>query len=84
MYRSTFGLLALVSLSAVLRVQAQTYSATYSPDNLPDQTQTGQTGTNKCGTGSNQTSTCQNLYSSSSDWFGASQLFSDAVLQSTR
>lgn len=41
---------------------AQTYSATYSPSDAPDTTEEGQTGTNKCGTGSSQTSTCQNAY----------------------
>lgn len=59
------GLLALLSLSALSCVQAQTYSATYLPDNLPDHTEEGQTGTNKCGTGSSQNSTCQNSYSQS-------------------
>lgn len=42
---------------------AQTYSATYLPTNAPKQSEEGQTGTNQCGTGQNQTSTCQNLYS---------------------
>lgn len=44
-------------------VRAQTYSATYLPTNTPNQSEDGQTGTNQCGTGSNQTSTCQNAYS---------------------
>lgn len=61
------ALVALVSLSLVLGVHAQTYSATYNPNNLPDQTETGQTGTNKCGTGSSQNSTCQNVYSAPID-----------------
>jgi len=38
------------------------YTATYDPNNLPPTTEQGQTGTNQCGTGSNQTSQCQNLY----------------------
>ena len=37
-------------------------TATYDPNNLPPTTEQGQTGTNQCGTGSNQTSQCQNLY----------------------
>lgn len=66
MYPSAPGLgfLALVSLSVVLRAHAQTYSATYDPKNLPNQTENGQTGTNNCGTGNSQNSTCQNVYSS--------------------
>ena len=54
-----FVLLAL----SLLGVRAQTYSATYLPSNAPQQTEQGQTGTNQCGTGSNQTSQCQNAYS---------------------
>jgi len=81
MHRSAFGLglFAFVSLSTVLPAYAQTYSATYSPDSLPDHSETGQAGTNKCGTGSNQTSTCQNSYSSSTDCFSAPQLLTDNV-----
>jgi len=74
----SLGLFALVSLSTVLRVHAQTYSATYSPDNLPDHTEDGQTGTNRCGTRSDPTSSCQNVYSSPRIRLGASQLFTDA------
>ena len=58
------GLFSLVFLSALLSAHAQ-YTATYSPANLPDQTENGQTGTNKCGTVSSQNSTCQNVYSAS-------------------
>ena len=57
------GLFALVSLSIALRAHAQTYTATYNPTNLPDKTENGQSGTNKCGTTSSQNSTCQNVYS---------------------
>jgi len=64
MYPSALGL-GLVTLLAVLPAHAQTYTATYSPDNLPNHSENGQAGTNKCGTGSNQTSLCQNAYSSS-------------------
>ena len=53
----TFLHLGLVS------VHAQTYSATYLPSNAPNNSEKGQTGTNQCGTGSNQTSQCQNAYS---------------------
>jgi len=60
-----FVLLAL----SLLGVRAQTYSATYLPSNAPQQSEQGQTGTNQCGTGSNQTSTCQNAYINSlNDW----------------
>jgi len=74
----SLGFSALVSLSPVLRVHAQTYSATYSPDNLPDHTEDGQTGTNRRGTRSDQASPCQNAYGSSGIRFGASQVFTDA------
>ena len=47
----------------LISVRAQTYSATYLPSNTPNQSEQGQTGTNQCGTGSNQTSQCQNAYS---------------------
>ncbi len=42
---------------------AQTYSATYTPGNAPNQTEQGQEGTNACGTTNSQTSMCQNSYS---------------------
>ena len=42
---------------------AQTYSATYTPGNAPNQTEQGQEGTNQCGTSNSQTSMCQNAYS---------------------
>ncbi|KAK7061288.1 hypothetical protein R3P38DRAFT_3488901, partial [Favolaschia claudopus] len=45
------------------------YSATYLPSNVPAQTEEGQTGTNQCGTGLNQTSMCQTAYMNSlEDW----------------
>jgi len=60
-----FVLLAL----SLLSVRAQTYSATFLPSNAPQQSQQGQAGTNQCGTGSNQTSQCQNAYINSlNDW----------------
>ncbi|KAJ8082890.1 hypothetical protein AAF712_003565 [Marasmius tenuissimus] len=59
---------AILVSSIALQVAAQ-YSATFSPDNLPDKTQEGQTGTNKCGTQSNQTSQCQNAYINGVDDF---------------
>ena len=46
-------------------VHAQSYSATFTPGDAPDKTQEGQFGTNKCGTGNSQNSTCQNAYSKS-------------------
>ncbi|KAF5357055.1 hypothetical protein D9756_006715 [Leucocoprinus leucothites] len=39
------------------------------PSNAPDKTQEGQTGTNKCGTQSSQTSMCQNSFLNSIDDF---------------
>lgn len=65
MLRSSVSLFALA-----LGVSAQ-YSATYqaSPSGLPDQTENGQTGTNKCGEGTNPNSQCQNVYLNSVDDF---------------
>lgn len=45
------------------------YTATYTPQNAPDQSEAGQTGTNKCGTGSSPDSMCQNAYLNSVDDF---------------
>ncbi|TFY69583.1 hypothetical protein EVG20_g3093 [Dentipellis fragilis] len=56
-------------LSLGVAAWAQTYSATYSPSNAPDHSEQGQSGTNKCSTGSNQTSQCQNAYLNSVDDF---------------
>ncbi|KAJ7062864.1 hypothetical protein C8F01DRAFT_105927 [Mycena amicta] len=58
-----------LSLSLSARAAAPTYSATYLPSNLPDHTEEGQAGTNKCGTAANQTSQCQNTYLNAlDDW----------------
>ena len=57
------AILPLVFHLGLIGVHAQTYTATYLPSNAPDKSEQGQTGTNKCGTGSNQTSQCQNAYS---------------------
>jgi len=63
------AVLPLVFHLGLVGVHAQTYSATYNPSNLPAQTEHGQTGTNRCGTGSNQTSQCQNAFLNSlTDW----------------
>ncbi|GJE85190.1 hypothetical protein PsYK624_012680 [Phanerochaete sordida] len=59
----TFALLSLPF------VRAQTYSATYAPSSLPDQTEEGQSGTNKCGTSNHQDSMCQNVYMNGVDDF---------------
>lgn len=61
----------LVSSLAVLGVASAQYSAYYHPsaNGLPDKTENGQTGTNKCGTESSQTSQCQNVYVDSIDDF---------------
>ncbi|THH00115.1 hypothetical protein EW026_g2356 [Hermanssonia centrifuga] len=61
--------LSFAALALPLIVRAQTYSATYLPSNAPAQSETGQSGTNECGTGSNQTSMCQNVYINSVDDF---------------
>ncbi|RDB28045.1 hypothetical protein Hypma_002193 [Hypsizygus marmoreus] len=46
-----------------------THSATYLPSNAPNHSEQGQSGTNQCGTGLNQTSNCQNAYlNSAADW----------------
>ncbi|KAF5346397.1 hypothetical protein D9758_012759 [Tetrapyrgos nigripes] len=60
--------LSLLTLASSSMVHAQ-YSATYLPSNAPPTTEKGQTGTNKCGTDSSQTSMCQNAYINSVDDF---------------
>lgn len=64
---SVVGLsLIVVSASIVVGLaHAQTYSATYLPSNAPAQSEQGQSGTNQCGGGSNQNSSCQNAYRTS-------------------
>lgn len=64
-----FALLSSTFLASALLARAQTYSATYLPSSVPSQTEQGQYGTNQCGTGSNQTSLCQNVYVNSVDDF---------------
>ncbi|KAG8813684.1 hypothetical protein FRC17_001462 [Serendipita sp. 399] len=54
-------LLALLVIAAA-GVNAQSYTATYDPANLPPTTEGDQAGTNQCGTGNNDTSLCQNVY----------------------
>ncbi|KAF8686435.1 carbohydrate-binding module family 13 protein [Rhizoctonia solani] len=51
----------LVALGFVAFTHGQ-YTATYDPTNLPDTTEKGQIGTNKCSTKASQTSLCQNVY----------------------
>ncbi|KAF8211633.1 hypothetical protein K438DRAFT_1752329 [Mycena galopus ATCC 62051] len=60
----------LTALSVVSTVAADhIYSATYLPSNLPAQTEEGQSGTNQCGTGFNQSALCQTVYMNSlTDW----------------
>ncbi|KAG8916128.1 hypothetical protein FRC01_003360 [Tulasnella sp. 417] len=73
MILTTSTLLALVSF-AISDVQAQAYTATYSydpnnPNSLPQTSEQGQEGTNRCGTGSSPTSMCQNVFINSiTDW----------------
>ncbi|KAH9940330.1 hypothetical protein B0H21DRAFT_754840 [Amylocystis lapponica] len=62
----TITLLSFLALAVVLNAQ---YTATYLPSNMPEHSEQGQTGTNQCGTQSNQTSQCQNAYLSSVDDF---------------
>ncbi|KDQ09656.1 hypothetical protein BOTBODRAFT_36889 [Botryobasidium botryosum FD-172 SS1] len=54
-----FQVLSLALLACSARAQ---YTATYLPSDTPAQSETGQEGTNQCGTGYNQTSLCQNAY----------------------
>ncbi|KAF7795645.1 hypothetical protein EIP86_006810 [Pleurotus ostreatoroseus] len=78
--------LTLFGASLPLLAQAQTYSATYSPSNAPDHSEKGQTGTNACGTGNNQTSECQNVYVNSiDDWcfFAPPEPGSDSAIGDT-
>ncbi|KAF9032653.1 hypothetical protein BDZ89DRAFT_984206 [Hymenopellis radicata] len=60
---------SVVLLSLFLTCASAQYSATYLPDTAPETTEEGQTGTNKCGTASSQTSMCQNAYINSVDDF---------------
>ena len=57
-----FRFAPLVSLALASTVFAQTYTATYTPDDAPDKSEQGQSGTNKCGSGNDQNSMCQNVY----------------------
>lgn len=59
-FSQMFASTLLLSFAACAAAQ---YSATYLPDTAPDHTEEGQTGTNKCGTNSSQSSMCQNAYS---------------------
>lgn len=56
------NLLLWSSFLILQHAKAQSYSATYLPSNAPDHSEAGQSGTNKCGVGLNQTSNCQNAY----------------------
>ena len=55
---AVFSLLVSVAL-------AQTYTATYTPSDAPKISEQGQSGTNQCGSGSDQSSMCQNVYGAS-------------------
>ncbi|KAH9956485.1 hypothetical protein BC827DRAFT_1270856 [Russula dissimulans] len=57
-----FLVLPLAFHLGLVAVRAQTYSATYTPSDLPNQTEQGQAGTNQCSTTYNQTSQCQTAY----------------------
>ncbi|KII87737.1 hypothetical protein PLICRDRAFT_42246 [Plicaturopsis crispa FD-325 SS-3] len=60
---------ALFAIALTSFAEAQTYTATYLPSNTPDHSEQGQTGTNRCGTGFNQTGLCQNAYLNAVDDF---------------
>ncbi|KZO96220.1 hypothetical protein CALVIDRAFT_481685 [Calocera viscosa TUFC12733] len=64
----TIALLCISLLALSATVSAQ-YSATYLPTDTPAQSEDGQSGTNQCGGGSNQTSMCQNVYMNGVDDF---------------
>ena len=53
------------SLTLASAVLAQTYTATCTPSDAPKTSEQGQSGTNQCGSGSDQTSMCQNVYGAS-------------------
>ena len=54
-----------LSLTLASVALAQTYTATYLPETAPRISEEGQSGTNKCGSGSSQNSMCQNVYGAS-------------------
>jgi len=66
MHTTTLVYTFLLALGVIVNAQ---YSATYLPTNAPAQSEDGQTGTNQCGGGSNQTSECQNVYINGVDDF---------------
>ena len=59
-----------ILVCGILWVRSQ-YTATYVPGNttLPETSEEGQAGTNRCGEGSNDLSMCQNLYLNSATDF---------------
>lgn len=58
------SVILIISLLTFRAVRAQTYTATYLPSvTFPAQSEPGQSGTNHCGPAFNQTSQCQNAYS---------------------
>ncbi|KAI1794317.1 hypothetical protein LXA43DRAFT_883724 [Ganoderma leucocontextum] len=59
----------LVSLTLASAVFAQSYTATYTPEDAPKISEQGQSGTNQCGTGTDQNSMCQNVFVNSLDDF---------------
>jgi len=64
-----FPVLPLALHLGLVGVRAQTYSVTYSPTNLPDKSETGQSGTDQCSNTYNQTSECQTAWVNSlTDW----------------
>ncbi|KAH9852365.1 hypothetical protein C2E23DRAFT_826975 [Lenzites betulinus] len=81
-----FRFAPLVSLTLASIALAQTYSATYLPSNAPKTSEQGQSGTNQCGTTSDQNSMCQNAYLNSlDDWcvFAPPQPGPDSVIGNT-
>ncbi|KZT59682.1 hypothetical protein CALCODRAFT_466632 [Calocera cornea HHB12733] len=66
MHTATLFYTSLLAFSTTVSAQ---YSATYLPTDAPAQSEDGQSGTNQCGGGSNQTSMCQNVYINGVDDF---------------
>ncbi|RPD54924.1 hypothetical protein L226DRAFT_82742 [Lentinus tigrinus ALCF2SS1-7] len=81
-----FRFASLIPLALASTVLAQTYSATYLPSSAPKTSEEGQSGTNQCGTGNDQNSTCQNVFINSlDDWciFAPPEPGPDSVIGNT-
>ncbi|KIY72666.1 hypothetical protein CYLTODRAFT_417675 [Cylindrobasidium torrendii FP15055 ss-10] len=65
----SFSSLLLSSVLLASDIALGQYSATYTPGDLPETSEEGQSGTNRCGDGFNQTSSCQTAYINGIDDF---------------